>query len=63
MSNYSAIKKDIFDQQKELSATQTQYQKVKQSLAEISQGQNWLRQLKTPIQIVDIKKTLPKRGF
>jgi len=56
-------KKDIFEQQKELSAVRVQYQKAEQSLAKLSQGQNWLSQLKTPIQIVEIKKTLPKQDF
>ena len=56
-------KKDIFDRQKELSAVQIQYQKAQQSLAELSQGQNWLTQLKTPIHLVEIERTLPKRDF
>jgi len=56
-------KKEIFEQQKELSAIQAKYQTAEQNIAKLSQGQNWLSQLKTPIQIVDIKKTLPKHDF
>lgn len=56
-------KKEIFEQQKQLSQIQTQYKTAKQSLAKLSQGQNWLNQLKTPIQIVKIEKTLPKQDF
>lgn len=56
-------KKELFEQQKELSAAQAKYQKAEQSLAKLSQEQNWLSQLKTPIEIVKIEKTLPKRDF
>ncbi|MEM8718520.1 MAG: hypothetical protein AAGE84_04330 [Cyanobacteria bacterium P01_G01_bin.39] len=56
-------KQELFEQQKELSQKQLQFQQTQQTLAKLSQSQDWINQIKTPIQIVDIKKTLPKRDF
>ena len=56
-------KKEIFEQQKQLSTLQAKYQTAEQNIDKLSQGQNWLSQLKTPIQIVEIRKTLPKQDF
>ena len=56
-------KKDIFEQQKQLSAVKVQYEKAQQNIAQLSQGQNWINQLKKPIQIAKIEKTLPKQDF
>jgi hypothetical protein len=56
-------KKDLFEQQKQLNIAQDQYQTTQQTLAQITEQKNWLSQLKTPVQIVDIKKTLPKQDF
>jgi hypothetical protein len=56
-------KKDLFEQQKQLNIAQDQYQTTQETLAEITEQKNWLIQLKTPVQIVDIKKTLPKQDF
>ena len=56
-------KKELFEQQKELSAVKAQYQQAEQNLAKLSQAQNWLSQLRTPIAIANIKKTLPKQDF
>lgn len=56
-------KKNLFEQQKELSATKAKYQLVEQHLAKLSHEQNWLDQLKTPIEVIKIEKTLPKQDF
>jgi hypothetical protein len=56
-------KKDLFEQQKQLNIAQDQYQTTQKTLAQIAEQKNWLSQLKTPVQIVDIKKTLPKQDF
>lgn len=56
-------KKDLFEQQKQLNIAQDQYQTTQETLAQIAEQKNWLSQLKTPVQIVDIKKTLPKQDF
>ncbi|MGF1589223.1 MAG: hypothetical protein ACFCU7_08275 [Pleurocapsa sp.] len=53
-------KQELFEQQKQFDLTQSQFQLIQQKLAK---AQNWTQQLKTPIQITDIKKTLPKQDF
>lgn len=53
-------KKALFEQQKQFNLTQSQLKHTQQALA---RSQNWLELLKTPIQIVDIQKTLPKQNF
>jgi multidrug efflux pump subunit AcrA (membrane-fusion protein) len=53
-------KKELFEQTKELNSTRSQLKQVQQTLA-ISQ--NWTEQIKTPIQVTDISKTLPKQNF
>jgi hypothetical protein len=56
-------KQELFEQQKQLSSTQAQYQKIQQTLAQIVEQKNWLSLIKTPVQIIEIKKTLPKQDF
>jgi len=56
-------KKDLFEQQKKFSVVQTQHHQAEQNLAQLTQSQNWLNQIKTPITITEINKTLPKKDF
>ena len=53
-------KKELFESQKQLNLIQSQLAQAQQTLAKF---QNWQQQLKTPIQITDISKTLPKENF
>lgn len=53
-------KKELFEQQKQFNLLQSQLKQAQQALA---RSQNWLQQIKTPIQVVDIKKNLPKQNF
>lgn len=53
-------KKELFEKQKQLNLLQSQLNQAKQSL---SRSQNWTQYIKTPIKVVDIKKTLPKEDF
>lgn len=56
-------KKDLFEQQKQLNSLQAEYQSTQKSLSQIAEQKNWLTLLKSPVQIVEIKKTLPKNDF
>jgi prefoldin subunit 5 len=56
-------KQELFAQQKQLSSLQTEYQTSQQTLAQMAEQKNWLGQLKTPIQVASIQKTLPKQDF
>lgn len=56
----TGYKRELFEQTKELNLTRSQLQQAQQSLARL---QNWTQQVKTPIQIKDISKTLPKQSF
>ena len=53
-------KKELFEGQKQLNSIQSQLTSAQQTLANF---QNWEQQLKTPIQITDISKTLSKENF
>jgi predicted RNase H-like nuclease (RuvC/YqgF family) len=53
-------KKQLFEGQKQLNLIQSQLAQTQETLAKF---QNWEQQLKTPVQIVDINKTLPKENF
>ena len=53
-------KKELFEGQKQLKLIQSQLTSTQQTLANF---QNWEQQLKTPIQITNINKTLPKENF
>lgn len=53
-------KKELFEQQKQLNLTQSQFKQTQQALAK---SQNWIEQIKTPIQVIEITKTLPKGNF
>ncbi len=57
------LKQELFEQQKQFNAAQSQLQEAQQSLAQLTSAQNWLNQIKTPIEIVEIRKTLPKQEF
>ena len=59
-SEVQHCKKELFEKQKQLNLIQSQLTKTQQTLANF---QNWEQQLKTPIQITDISKTLPKKNF
>ena len=50
----------MFEGQKQLNSIQSQLTSAQQTLANF---QNWEQQLKTPIQITDISKTLSKENF
>lgn len=56
-------KKELFDQQQSFRERQAQFQEAQQALDKLAKPQDWLNQIRTPIQIVDIKKTLPKQDF
>ena len=56
-------KKELFEQQKQFSERQSQFQQTQEALDKLAQSHDWLHQIKTPIQIIDIKKTLPKKEF
>lgn len=56
-------KQELFEQQKQFREKQSQFEQTQQTLDKLSQPQDWLDQLKTPIQIVKIKKTIPKKDF
>ena len=53
-------KKELFEGQKQLNLIQERLTGTQQTLAKF---QNWEQQLKTPIQVTDISKTLPKENF
>ncbi len=53
-------KKKLFEQQKQLNLINSQLNQAKQSL---TRSQNWTQYIQNPIQVVDIKKTLPKQEF
>jgi multidrug efflux pump subunit AcrA (membrane-fusion protein) len=52
--------KQLFDTQTELQTSQAQ---LEQATTALSKSQNWIQQLKTPVQVIDIQKTLPKEDF
>lgn len=56
-------KQELFEQQKQFREKQSQLQQVQQTLAKLAQPQDWIHQIQTPIQIVEIKKTIPKKEF
>ena len=56
-------KKDLFEQQKQFSSTQAQYLAAQQSLSTLTQSQSWPSQIKTPVIVSEIVKTLPKQDF
>lgn len=56
-------KQNLFEQQKQFREKQSQFQQAQQTLAKLAQPQDWLNQIQTPIKIVDIKKTIPKKEF
>lgn len=56
-------KKELFEQQKQFNELQFQLKTAQQALNKLSQSQDWVNQIKTPIQIADVRKTLPKRDF
>ena len=53
-------KKELFEQQKKLNLIQSQLAQAKQSL---TRSQNWAQQIKTPVKVTEIRKTLPKQDF
>lgn len=53
-------KKKLFEQQKQLNLINSQLNQAKHSL---TRSQNWTQYIQTPVQVVDIKKTLPKEDF
>ena len=53
-------KKELFEQTKSLNLLQTQLTQAQKTVA---RSQNWVEQIVTSIQVLDIKKTLPKSDF
>lgn len=53
-------KKKLFEQQKQFSLVNSQFQQAKLALAK---AQNWTESLKTTVKVLDIQKTLPKKEF
>ena len=53
-------KQELFERRKEYDKAQTQFEQAKRAL---NKFQNWTQQLKTPIEIAQIEKTLPKQDF
>ena len=56
-------KKELFERQKQLSTLESEYQSTQQALAKMTAQQDWLKQLKNPVRVVDIKRTIPKGDF
>jgi multidrug efflux pump subunit AcrA (membrane-fusion protein) len=56
-------KQDLLEQQQQLSNVQAQYQQNQKALAQIVEQKTWLSLLKTPVRVIEIKKTLPKQDF
>ena len=59
-SEIQRYKKELFEQTKRLNSLQTQLAQVNKTVA---RSQNWAEQVVTPIQVQNIKKTLPKSDF
>ena len=59
-SEVQRYKKELFEGQKQLNSIQSQLTQTQQTLAKF---QNWEQQLKTPIKVINISKTLPKENF
>lgn len=57
------LKQELFEQQKHYNVTESQLKHAQQSLAQFTASQNWLHQIQTPIEIIEIRKTLPKQDF
>ena len=53
-------KKELFEQTKRLNSLQTQLAQAQKTVA---RSQNWVEQIVTEIQVLNIKKTLPKSDF
>ena len=53
-------KQELFAREKQHKLTESQFRQAQQAL---SKSQNWSQQLKTPILIAEIEKTLPKQDF
>ncbi len=53
-------KKELFEQTKQLNLVQSQLTQAKQAVA---RSQNWTEQVTTPLQVQEIRKTLPKPDF
>lgn len=53
-------KKQLFEGQKQLNSIQSQLTQTQQALAKF---QNWEQQLKSPVRVTNITKTLPKKNF
>jgi myosin heavy subunit len=56
-------KQELFEQQKQLSSFQAEHQKTQQTLAQMIEQHSWPSSIETPVQVIEIKKTLPKQEF
>ena len=56
-------KKELFERQKQLSTLESEYQSTKLALTKMSAEQDWLKQLRVPVRVVDIKRTIPRGDF
>ena len=62
-SQIQRYKQELLEQQKQLSTQQSEFKHTQQALDKLSQSQDWVQQIQAPVQIADIKKTLPKKDF
>ena len=53
-------KKDLFEREKQFNLVKSQLTQAKKAL---ERSQNWMQQIQIPIQVIEIKKTLPKENF
>ncbi|MEL6494399.1 MAG: hypothetical protein AAFQ41_04650 [Cyanobacteria bacterium J06623_7] len=56
-------KKELFERQKQFSQLEGEHKSAQQTLAKISEGKDWLKQLGLPVRVVDIQKKIPKGDF
>ena len=56
-------KKEVFEKQKRLTTLESESQSTQEALAKITAEQDWLKQLKVPVRVTDIKRTIPKGDF
>ena len=61
------VKANLSDCQKRLIVSEQQLKqsqsKLRKTTKELANSQNWLQQIQTPIEVVDVVKTLPKQDF
>ena len=58
-----SLKRELAKQQEEHATTSAKLIKTQDALSQLKISQDWLHQIKIPIKLVEIKKTLPKQDF